>query len=427
MRPMSRRRSDAAFQRARKVIPGGVNSPVRAFAGVGGAPVFVSHGYGSKVVDVDGRPYIDYVMSWGPLILGHANPEVVKAVRVAAERGTSFGMPTEAEAELARRICQAVPSMKRVRLVNSGTEAAMAALRVARAATEREGVIKFEGCYHGHADPFLVKGGSGLATLGISSSAGVPDGSVARTIVLPYNNVDALAEVLKRHGRSIAAVIAEPVAANMGVVPPRPEFLAEMRRLCTRHGVLLIFDEVITGFRLRYGAVQDELGVRSDLTLLGKVIGGGLPVGAFGGVASAMDLLAPLGPVYQAGTLSGNPVAVAAGRATLDQLSRKVYQRLDELAKVLATGLIEAAQRRGVEVTINRAGSMLTLFFGAGPVVDYESAARCDAKRYAAFFHAMLAQGILLPPSPFEAWFLSAAHSEEDVEETLRAADAALA
>lgn len=424
---MSRRRSEAAFQRARKVIPGGVNSPVRAFAGVGGSPLFISHGYGSRIVDVDGRPYIDYVMSWGPLILGHAHPDVVKAVRVAAERGSSFGMPTEGEAELARRLCQAVPSMKRVRLVNSGTEAAMAALRVARAATEREGIVKFEGCYHGHADPFLVKGGSGLATLGISSSAGVPDAAVARTIVLPYNNVEALTAVLKRHGRSIAAVIVEPVAANMGVVPPKPEFLAEMRRLCTRYGVLLIFDEVITGFRLRYGAVQDELGVRSDLTLLGKIIGGGLPVGAFGGTASAMDLLAPLGPVYQAGTLSGNPVAVAAGRATLDQLSRKVYERLDRLARTLATGLIEAAQRRGVEVTINRAGSMLTLFFGAGPVTDYASAVKSDARRYAAFFHAMLAQGILLPPSPFEAWFLSAAHTEQDVEETLRAAERAIA
>lgn len=424
---MSRRRSEAAYQRARKVIPGGVNSPVRAFAAVGGSPIFVSHGYGSRVVDVDGKPYIDYVMSWGPLILGHAHPDVVKAVRVAAERGASFGMPTEAEAELARRLCQAVPSMKRVRLVNSGTEAAMAALRVARAATGRDGLVKFEGCYHGHADPFLVKGGSGLATLGISSSAGVPDGSVSRTIVLPYNNIEALADVLRRHGRSIAAVIVEPVAANMGIVPPKPEFLAEMRRLCTRNGVLLVFDEVITGFRLRYGAAQDELGVRPDLTLLGKIIGGGLPVGAFGGPASAMDLLAPLGPVYQAGTLSGNPVAVAAGRATLENLSRKVYHRLDELARWLAKGLIEAAQRRGVEVTINRAGSMLTLFFGAGPVTDYESAAKCDAKRYAAFFHAMLAQGILLPPSPFEAWFLSAAHTEQDIEETLRAAERAIA
>jgi len=424
---MPRRRSEAAYARARKVIPGGVNSPVRAFGAVGGAPVFVSHGYGSKVVDVDGRPYIDYVMSWGPLILGHAHPAVVKAVRVAAERGTSYGMPTEGEAELARRLCQAIPSMKRVRLVNSGTEAAMSALRVARASTEREGLVKFEGCYHGHADPFLVKGGSGLATLGISSSAGVPDGAVGRTVVLPYNNVEALADVLKRHGRSIAAVIVEPVAANMGVVPPKPEFLSEARRLCTKHGALLIFDEVITGFRLRYGAVQDELGVRSDLTLLGKIIGGGLPVGAFGGDAGAMDLLAPLGPVYQAGTLSGNPVAVAAGRATLEELSRKVYARLEEAARELAKGLLQGAERRGVEISINRAGSMLTLFFGPGPVVDFAGASACDTKRYAAFFHSMLAQGVLLPPSQFEAWFLSTAHADEDIEATVRAADAAFA
>lgn len=414
---MTTTQSQVLFARAQKRIPGGVNSPVRAFRSVGGTPPFVVRGEGSRVWDVDGNPYIDYVCSWGPLLLGHRHPQIVRALEEALEGGTSFGMPTEREVELAEAICEAVPSIEMVRLVNSGTEATMSALRLARAFTGRELVVKFEGCYHGHVDSLLVKAGSGVATLGIADTAGVPKCFADTTIALPFNSVDPLGQAFKRHGHHIAAVIVEPVAGNMGCVPPQPGFLEALRELTQRHGALLIFDEVMTGFRVAFGGAQQLYGVRADLTTLGKVIGGGLPVGAYGGRADIMSKIAPAGPVYQAGTLSGNPLAVAAGLAMLRCLKAhpEIYPQIESRAAQLA-----AAAPAGI--TVNRIGSMITFFFTPGPVTDYASARQSDTARFAEFFRWMLERGVYFPPSQFEAAFVSAAHSEEDIEQTVAAA-----
>jgi glutamate-1-semialdehyde 2,1-aminomutase len=419
--------SDALFQAAQRLIPGGVNSPVRAFRGVGGTPFFVAHARGAHLTDADGRTYLDFLGSWGPLILGHAPPEVVEAVTEAVRRGTSYGAPTEGEVELAALITAAVPSMEMVRLVSSGTEAAMSALRLARGATGREVIVKFDGCYHGHADSLLVRAGSGGATFGVPDSLGVPRALAALTVALPFNDLSAVERLMAARGGEVAAVIVEPVAGNMGVVPPAPGFLQGLRDLCTRHGALLVFDEVITGFRVAWGGAQVLYGVRPDLTCLGKIIGGGLPVGAYGGRRDLMQLMAPLGGVYQAGTLSGNPLAVAAGRATLRALADgQAYLRLERLGAQLEAGLREAALAAGLPVTVNRVGSMLTAFFTAGPVTDYASARTADTARYARFFHAMLERGVFLAPSQFEAAFLSLAHSEADLQGAARAAGEAM-
>jgi glutamate-1-semialdehyde 2,1-aminomutase len=416
-------RSQTLFARAIQLMPGGVNSPVRAFRAVGGDPVFIASGEGSRLTDVDGRRYIDYVMSWGPLILGHAPPEVVEAVVEAAHRGTSFGACTEREVELAERIRKCFPSVERVRLTSSGTEATMSALRVARAATGRDTILKFEGCYHGHADSLLVKAGSGAATLGLPDSPGVPAALAALTLTVPYNDVQALESAFDAHPRRLAAVIVEPVAGNMGCVLPERGFLERLRALTAEHGTVLIFDEVMTGFRLAPGGAQELYGIRPDLTTLGKVIGGGLPVGAYGGKAELMELVAPSGPVYQAGTLSGNPLAVAAGMKTLEMIRRPgFYERLDALTAKLVSGLSAAARQAGVPVTLNRIGSMWTLFFTTEPVANYASAKKSDTARFGRFFRGLLERGVYLPPSQFETAFVSAAHSEADVEETIQAA-----
>jgi glutamate-1-semialdehyde 2,1-aminomutase len=415
--------SEELWKAAQEVIPGGVNSPVRAFAGVGGSPFFVERGQGAILVDVDGRRYVDFVGSWGPLILGHAPPEVVEAVAAAAARGTTYGAPTAGEVELAERIRQAVPSMEMLRLVSSGTEAAMSAIRVARGATGRDVIVKFDGCYHGHADSLLVKAGSGGATLGIPDSRGVPADLAALTVTVPFNDAEAVGAAFRAHADRVAAVLVEPIAGNMGVVPPAAGFLAELRELCTRHGALLVFDEVITGFRVHRGGAQALYGVRPDLTCLGKIIGGGLPVGAYGGAREVMRHVAPLGGVYQAGTLSGNPLAVAAGLATLRALEAPgVYARLERSAARLEQGLRQAAAAAGVPLTVNRVGSMLTAFFTAGPVTDDASARRSDRERYARFFHAMLARSVYLAPSQFEAAFVSLAHTDADLDAAARAA-----
>ncbi len=419
--------SEEWFAAAARLMPGGVNSPVRAFRAVGGSPFFVARGEGARIVDVDGRSYVDYVMSWGPLILGHAPKRVTDALRAALDRGTSYGAPTPGEVELAREIVAAVPSMEMLRLVSSGTEAAMSALRVARGVTGRPKLVKFEGGYHGHADSLLVKAGSGGATFGVPDSLGVPADLARLTLTVPYNDLDAVRALLEADGREVAAVIVEPVAGNMGVVPPAPGFLAGLRELTRRHGVLLIFDEVITGFRVAYGGAQARYGVTPDLTILGKIIGGGLPVGAYGGRRELMESVSPLGGVYQAGTLSGNPLAVAAGLETLRALREPgVYETLEARAAALEAGLREAAARAGVPATVNRVGSMLTAFFTAGPVTDWTTAARADRPRYGAFFHAMLGRGVYLAPSQFEAAFLSLAHSPDEVAMTVEAARAAL-
>jgi glutamate-1-semialdehyde 2,1-aminomutase len=421
-------RSRAVFAEGRRFLPGGVNSPVRSFRGVGGDPVVIAAASGARVRDVDGNSYIDYVASWGPLILGHADPEVVAAVTAAAAKGTTYGAPTEAEVALARLVCEALPAVDLVRFVSSGTEATMSALRLARAYTGRDKVLKFEGCYHGHADGLLVQAGSGVATLGLPDSPGVPRAYAEQTVVVPYNDPDAVTTAFERHGGEIAAVIVEPVAANMGVVPPADGFLAALRAACDANGSLLVFDEVVTGFRVAYGGYQSVSGVLPDLTCLGKVIGGGLPVGAYGGRHDVMSLIAPAGPVYQAGTLSGNPLAMAAGLATLARLRQPgFYDRLDALAERLATGLGEAARRAEVDLVVNRVGSMLTPFFTDAPVTDYASARRADTARFGRFFHALLDRGIYLPPSQFEATFVSAAHTEAEIDETLAEAAAALA
>ncbi len=425
---MNRSRSRALFERAQRLIPGGVNSPVRAFGAVGGEPLFVARGEGSRIFDADGNAYIDYVCSWGPLLLGHRHPAVIEGLRGALETGTSFGAPTEGEVDLAERISRAVPSIEQIRLVNSGTEATMSAIRLARGFTGRELVVKFEGCYHGHVDSLLVKAGSGLATLGISDSAGVPAGFSATTLVAPFNAPAAVEEAFRRHGDRIAAVIVEPVAGNMGCVPPAADFLPLLRQLTERHGALLIFDEVITGFRLGLGGAQAQFGIRPDLTTLGKVIGGGLPIGAYGGRAEVMGRVAPLGPVYQAGTLSGNPLAVAAGTAVLRYLAAhpEIYDQLDARAARLCDGVAAAARAAGRELTVNRCGSMFTWFFNPGPVTDFAGAKRSDTEAYARFFRGMLDRGVYLAPSQFEAGFVSATHTAEDLDQTLTAVELSL-
>ena len=419
--------SKGLWGRACGIIPGGVNSPVRAFRGVGGEPFFVARGQGARIWDVEGREYLDFLGSWGPLILGHAAPPVVDAIVAAAGRGTSYGAPTPMEIEMAEAITAAYPSIELVRLVSSGTEAAMSAIRIARGATKRSVLVKFDGCYHGHADSLLVKAGSGGATFSIPDSGGVPEPLAALTLVAPFNDLDAVKSIFAARGREVAAVIVEPVAGNMGVVAPRPAFLEGLREITRAHGALLIFDEVITGFRVMYGGAQERYGIRPDLTCLGKIIGGGLPVGAYGGARDVMSHVAPLGAVYQAGTLSGNPLAVAAGLATLRQLAdRRAYPRLDALGAALEQGLRRAADKAGVELTVNRVGSMLTGFFCAGPVQDYASARRADTKRYARFFHGMLERGVFLAPSQFEAAFVSLAHTDADIELAARAAEEAM-
>ncbi|MBC7324009.1 MAG: glutamate-1-semialdehyde 2,1-aminomutase [Moorella sp. (in: Bacteria)] len=405
-------------------MPGGVNSPVRAFKAVGLTPPFIKGGEGAYLYDIDGNKYIDYVASWGPLILGHRHPEVIAALENTLHNsGTSFGAPTELENELAREIIAAIPSIEMVRLVNSGTEATMSAIRLARGYTGREKIVKFAGCYHGHADYFLIQAGSGALTLGVPDSAGVPAATAANTIVAPYNNLEAVEAVFKQAGEGIAAVIVEPVAGNMGCVPPQPGFLEGLRSITKHYGTLLIFDEVMTGFRVAYGGAQGRFGVRPDLTCLGKIIGGGLPVGAYGGRRDIMTRVAPAGPVYQAGTLSGNPLAVSAGLATLKVLKETgVYERLESLAARLEKGLKGAASEAGVPVTFNRVGAMFTAFFNPGPVTDYTTATASDTRAFAAYFQAMLRRGIYLAPSQFEAAFMSLAHTEADIDQTVEAA-----
>jgi len=425
---MKRTRSLALFEEAKKLIPGGVNSPVRAFGSVGSSPFFISRAAGSNVWDADGNRYIDYVGSWGPMILGHAHPAVVDAIRRAAKRGTSYGAPTAAEVEMAGTITRAFPSMEQVRMVSSGTEAAMSAIRLARGYTGREKILKFEGCYHGHADSLLVKAGSGVATLGIPGSPGIPAGLAALTITVPFNDPAAVRTAVRKHGKELACVIVEPAAGNMGLVPPAPGFLEGLREITAERGIVLIFDEVISGFRLRFGGFQDIAGVRPDLTCLGKIIGGGLPVGAFGGRREIMESLAPAGPVYQAGTLSGNPLAMAAGLATLHVLGNDAdYRDLDRKTRRLCDGMMQLFRKKGIGVTINRRGSMFTVFFTDRDVTDFASALRCDTGLFARYFNAMLRHGVSLPPSQFETAFVSFAHTAEDIDRTLEACGKALA
>jgi glutamate-1-semialdehyde 2,1-aminomutase len=419
-------RSRHVFELSRELMPGGVNSPVRAFRAVGGEPLVFAYGHGPYLYDVDGNEYIDYVCSWGPLILGHAHPSVVEILKRAAERGTTFGAPTELEAEMARLVIDAVPSIEMVRFVNSGTEATMSALRLARAYTARDKVVKFEGGYHGHADGLLAKAGSGVATLGLPDSPGVPASYAEQTLVVPYNDADAVQELFSHHGNEIAAVIVEPVAANMGVVLPSEGFLQSLREITRSYDALLIFDEVVTGFRLGMGGAQARFGVEPDLTCLGKVIGGGLPVAAYGGRRELMQLLAPEGPVYQAGTLSGNPLAMAAGVITLRILAGEgAFAVLDDLAAKLSNGLLELARRAELPVQFNRAGSMFTLFFADQPITDYASAKRAGTDRYARFHRALLERGVYFPPSQFEACFVSLAHMERELDATLEVVEEA--
>jgi glutamate-1-semialdehyde 2,1-aminomutase len=421
-------RSQRAFERARRVLVGGVNSPVRAFAAVGGMPIIVDRAQGSQVWDVDGNAYTDFVCSWGALILGHAHQEIAAALAQQAARGTSYGMTTELEIELAEMLQKALPSMERVRFVSSGTEATMSAVRLARAATGRDFIVKFEGGYHGHGDSFLTKAGSGLATLGIAASPGVPKALAELTLDAPYNDLAAVQRLFEKHRTAIAAVIVEPVAANMGVIPPAEGFLTGLRELTRRHGALLLFDEVITGFRLCYGGAQNLFGVDPDLTTLGKIIGGGLPVAAYGGRRDLMEQIAPMGPVYQAGTLSGNPLAMRAGIETLKRLKPVgFYDALDRKANFLADAMRQALSETGVVGHVARAGSLLTLFFTAGPVENYAAAKTSDTRRFAAFFQEMLRRRILLAPSQFEALFVSAAHSDADIERTAIACRESLA
>jgi glutamate-1-semialdehyde 2,1-aminomutase len=416
-------RNQELFERAQQHIPGGVNSPVRAFRAVGGTPVFFSRGAGSRAWDADDKEYIDYVGSWGPLIAGHAHPDVLKAVQEAAARGLSFGAPTETEIEMAELLCKLVPSMQQVRLVSSGTEATMSAIRLARGFTGRSKIIKFEGCYHGHADFLLVKAGSGALTFGNPSSAGVPAEVAAQTVVLDYNDVPGLEKAFTEIGNEIAALIVEPVAGNMNLIAPKPEFLKAMRELCTKHGAVLIFDEVMTGFRVGLGSAQGRYGITPDLTTLGKVIGGGMPVGAFGGQKEIMQKIAPLGPVYQAGTLSGNPVAVAAGLATLKLVQAPgFYDRLSTMTQRVIDGLALAAKEHGIAFSAQHVGGMFGLYFSDAPPQSYAEAMQCDKDTFNRFFHAMLDEGIYLAPSAFEAGFVSAAHSGADIDQTIAAA-----
>lgn len=416
-------KSKKFFAEAKEYIPGGVNSPVRAFKSVGGDPVFITRGEGSKIYDVDGNEYIDYVQSWGPLILGHRHPKVMAALADCLEIGTSFGAPTELEIKMAQMVTKAVPSMELVRMVNSGTEATMSALRLARGFTKRDKIVKFEGCYHGHADFLLIKAGSGALTMGVPDSLGVPQSVAGNTIVAPYNNIDALRKIFQEQGENIAAVIIEPVVGNMGCVPPKEGFLQDLRSLTAEYGTLLIFDEVMTGFRVGYGGAQGRYGITPDLTTLGKVIGGGLPVGAFGGRRDIMECVAPLGPVYQAGTLSGNPLAMTAGMTNLEILSAPgVYEELESKSAMLAEGLAQAAEEAGVSCWFNRVGAMFSCFFTSEPVVDYASATTSDTKKFTAWFWKMLEQGSYFAPSQYEAGFMSLAHSEEDINRTIEAA-----
>lgn len=415
--------SKILFEKAEKLIPGGVNSPVRAFKSVGSQPVFIKEGHGSRIVDEDGNSYVDYVCSWGPLIFGHAHPRIVTAIKAAAETGTTFGAATAAEVTLAEMIVDAVPSVEMVRLVSSGTEAVMSAIRLARGFTRRDKIIKFEGCYHGHSDSLLAKAGSGIATLGMPDSAGVPPNLTIDTITVPYNNIEAVRAAVALHSKNTACIIVEPVAGNMGVVLPKQGFLEALRQIADDNGIVLIFDEVITGFRLAYGGAQERLGVIPDLTTMGKIIGGGLPMGAYGGRKDIMEFVAPSGPVYQAGTLSGNPLAVAAGIETLKMLKEPgVYEQLEEKGKRLALGLLDAAASAGVQAHGNQIGSMSTIFFTSSDVTDYASAKKSNTSRYAAFFNGMLERGFYFAPSQFEAAFVSTAHSADDTDSTLAAA-----
>ncbi|MGD0654412.1 MAG: glutamate-1-semialdehyde 2,1-aminomutase [Thermoguttaceae bacterium] len=419
---MSREKSRLAFARAKQLMPGGVNSPARAFGGVGGEPIFFDRGEGAYLIDIDGNRYLDYVLSWGPMILGHAHPLVTMALETALRKGTSFGAPTEAESELAERIIAAVPSVEKIRLVNSGTEATMSAIRLARGYTGRAMILKFAGNYHGHVDSLLVAAGSSAATLGVPDSPGVTEGTTRDTLILQYNNVPGLEAAFSQYGSNIAGVIVEPVAGNMGCVTAKPEFLATLRDLTIRHGALLIFDEVMSGFRVAYGGAQSLLGVKPDLTTLGKIIGGGLPMGAYGGRADIMDHILPAGKVFQAGTLSGNPLATAAGIATLKILrDTKPYTQLQRLSERLAKGLIDAAAGAGIPVSIGMCGAMMTLFFSPDPVVDWNTASRCDTQRYARYFWGLIERGIYMPCSQFEAFFLSTAHTEADIDATIAA------
>ncbi|SFS99291.1 glutamate-1-semialdehyde 2,1-aminomutase [Marininema halotolerans] len=413
-------RSEAYFNEAQKVIPGGVNSPVRAFKNVDRSPIYVERGKGARIYDVDGNEYLDYIGSWGPLILGHAHPVVTAAVQAAAERGTSFGLPTTEETDLAKLVTEIVPSIEIVRMVNSGTEATMSALRLARAYTKRNKILKFEGCYHGHSDSLLIKAGSGVATLGLPDSPGVPESTGQHTLTVPYNDLDSARVAFQKFGHDIAAVIVEPVAGNMGVVPPNPGFLEGLRRLTTHYGGLLIFDEVMTGFRVDYHCAQGKFGVTPDLTTLGKVIGGGLPVGAYGGRREIMEQVAPAGPVYQAGTLSGNPLAMTAGLATLNEMGRAgSYEQLEERGARLAEGIATNAKEAGIPHHINRVGSMVCMFFTNEKVESYEQAKQSDTKLFSRYFNEMLERGIAIPPSQFEGMFISKAHTAEDIERTI--------
>ncbi len=412
---------NSLFIKAQKLIPGGVNSPVRAFRSVGGIPRFIREAAGAKVIDAEGREYIDYVASWGPMILGHSHPKVVAAIREAAGRGTSYGAPTEREIEMADKIVAAFPSIEMVRMVSSGTEATMTAIRLARGYTGREMIIKFTGCYHGHADSLLVKAGSGVATLGIPGSPGIPRRLAELTLSLPYNDIEAVRDAVRRFGGELACIIVEPVAGNMGVVPPRPGFLEALREITREQGILLIFDEVITGFRVAYGGWQNLVSLTPDLTCLGKIIGGGLPVGALGGRREIMEHLAPTGPVYQAGTLSGNPLAMAAGIATLEILKGKSYTDLEKMTESLCSGYKDLFARKGIPVRINRVGSMFTLFFTEEEVTDFASASLSDTERFGRFFQGMLKEAIYLAPAQFEAGFVSFAHTDEDISRTLDA------
>jgi glutamate-1-semialdehyde 2,1-aminomutase len=414
------------FAEAQKLIPGGVNSPVRAFRSVGGTPRFIREASGAKVIDAEGREYIDYVASWGPMILGHSHPGVVRAIREAAGRGTSYGAPTEIEIAMARKIVDAFPAIEMVRMMSSGTEATMTAIRLARGYTGREMIIKFTGCYHGHADSLLVKAGSGVATLGIPGSPGIPKRLAELTLSLPYNDSAAVREAIRRFGGDLACVIVEPVAGNMGVVPPFPGFLEALREMTRENGILLIFDEVITGFRVAYGGWQNLSGITPDLTCLGKIIGGGLPVGALGGRQEIMEYLAPTGPVYQAGTLSGNPLAMAAGIATLDLLKGKSYTYLETITETLCNGYRELFARKGIPARINRVGSMFTLFCTGEEVTDFASASLSDTERFGRFFQGMLKEGIYLAPAQFEAGFTSFAHTDEEIARTLEACEKVL-
>jgi len=415
------------FEEAKQYIPGGVNSPVRAFKSVNADPVFISRAAGSRIYDVEGREYIDYISSWGPMILGHSHAAVVGAVKNAADKGTSYGASTELEVRMARLICEAIPSIDKVRMVSSGTEATMSAIRLARGYTKREKIIKFEGCYHGHADSLLVKAGSGVATLGIPGSPGVPESLAGLTITLPYNDIESVKSAIEKHGDDIACVIVEPIAGNMGVVPPIPGFLEELRKVTAENDILLIFDEVISGFRVTYGGYQNLIGIKPDITCLGKIIGGGLPVGAFGGRGDIMDKMAPTGPVYQAGTLSGNPLAMAAGLTTLEILkNEKDYTALDERTTYLCGEIDTLFEGSGLPHSLNRVGSMFTTFFTAGKVVDFVSASGSDTDLFGRYFRGMLEQGIFIAPSQFEASFLSFAHTDSDMEDTLKGIRAAL-